>query len=278
VIFELAQRDTSEVTRLRRDLDIDAGYLSRILARLEGDRLAVRDRSTVDGRRQVIRLTEAGRAAFDDLDARSETQARALLRYIAPDDRERLVEALGDVRRILALEKTETAKPFVVLRTPRTGDLGWVVRRHGELYADEYGWDETFEWLVAGIVGDYAKAHDPTRERVWIAEVDGRPAGCVFCVRDDEDTARLRLLLVEPSARGLGIGARLVRECVDFARAAGYRELVLWTNDVLAAARHIYERAGFTLVAQERYRGFGHDLTGQDWRKDLLNDDTRGRS
>ena len=266
VVFELAQRDATELADLRRALDIDAGYLSRILARLEGDGLAVRDRSTVDGRRQVIRLTGAGSEAFADLDARSDAQARVLLDAVPPDDRTRLLRAMRDIEEIL---EPTARTPLVVLRGPREGDLGWVVQRHGALYAQEYGWDETFEWLVAGIVGDYAKAHDPERERVWIAEVDGAPAGCVFCVREDEITARLRLLLVEPSARGMGLGGRLTRECMDFARAAGYQTMVLWTNDVLVAARKIYERAGFTLVKQEHYRGFGQDLVGQDWRTPL---------
>jgi DNA-binding MarR family transcriptional regulator/GNAT superfamily N-acetyltransferase len=266
VVFELAQRDATDLAELRRVLDIDAGYLSRILARLEGDGLAVRDRSTVDGRRQVIRLTGAGIDAFADLDGRSDAQTSALLEGIPPGGRTRLLRAMRDIEEIL---EPAGRVPLVVLRGPREGDLGWVVQRHGALYAEEYGWDETFEWLVAGIVGDYAKAHDPGRERVWIAEVDGAPAGCVFCVREDEDTARLRLLLVEPSARGLGLGGRLTKECMDFARSAGYRTMVLWTNDVLVAARRIYERAGFTLMKQEAYRGFGHDLMGQDWRTPL---------
>lgn len=266
VVFELAQRDATDLAELRRALDIDAGYLSRILARLESDGLAVRDRSTVDGRRQVIRLTGAGADAYTLLNKRSDEQVRTLLDAVPADDRARLLGAMRDIEAILTpAERT----PLVVIRAPRTGDLGWVVRRHGELYEEEYGWDETFEWLVAGIIGDYARAHDPARERVWIAEVDGRPAGCVFCVRENEDTARLRLLLVEPSARGLGLGTRLTRECLDFAKDAGYRRVVLWTNDILVAARKIYQRAGFTLVKQENYRGFGHDLTGQDWTLEL---------
>jgi DNA-binding MarR family transcriptional regulator/GNAT superfamily N-acetyltransferase len=266
VIFELAQREATEVASLRRELELDAGYLSRILARLEADGLAVRRRSAEDGRRQVIRLTEAGRAAFATLDARSAEEARALLDGLGEEGQRRLLTAMATVRDVL---DGGPAERTVLLRAPQHGDLGWVVARHGALYAREYGWDATFEGLVARIVGEFAERADAVRERGWIAEVDGEPAGCVFCMRRDDEVAQLRLLLVEPSARGLGIGTRLVDACVDFARDAGYRRMTLWTNDVLVDARRIYERARFVLGEEGRHRSFGADLVEQTWWKDL---------
>jgi DNA-binding MarR family transcriptional regulator/GNAT superfamily N-acetyltransferase len=260
VLFELAQSDQVEVSALRRRLRIDAGHLSRLLSRLERRGLVARERSAADGRRQIARLTAAGARDFAVLDRRSEEDTAARLEGLDAADRRRLVAALAEVRRLL--ERTD---PAIALRGPRAGELGWIVQRHGEIYAEEFGWDASFEALVARIVADYAEQHDPEREAAWIAEVDGAPAGCVLCVRHDDEVAKLRLLLVEPRARGLGLGERLVRECVEFARGAGYRELRLWTNDVLAAARRIYERAGFTLVEEQPHRSFGHDLVGQTW-------------
>ncbi len=267
VIFELAQADVREVVTLRRALGLDPGYLSRILARFEADGLVVRERSGIDGRRQTVCLTEAGREVFRMLDGRSAGQVSQLLSGLTDSDQKQVVDAMATIESTLAGHQP---RPSVALRTLRSGDLGWVVHRHGVLYADEYGWDETFEALVAQIVADYAAAHDPHRENAWIAELDGRPVGCVFCVRgDDEGTAKLRLLLVEPSARGLGIGAKLVDECIRFARNAGYRSITLWTNDVLVAARRIYQQAGFELVKEEKHHSFGHDLVGQYWCLDL---------
>jgi DNA-binding MarR family transcriptional regulator/GNAT superfamily N-acetyltransferase len=257
VIFELAQRDESEVTGLRRRLGLDAGYLSRILARFAADRLVVRTRSATDGRRQVIRLTPAGRKAYRTLDERSAAEIGQLLDRLGPADQRRLLHAMATIRGLLS----RTGPPQVLLRGPEPGDFGWVVARHGELYAAEYGWDASFEALVARIVADF----HPESDRAWFAEVHGERAGCVFCVREDESTARLRVLLVEPDARGTGVGGRLVAECVDFARAAGYRRLVLLTYDVLTAARRIYQRAGFELGHQEPVRRYGHDLTEQEW-------------
>jgi DNA-binding MarR family transcriptional regulator/GNAT superfamily N-acetyltransferase len=263
VIFELARAEHTEVAGLRRVLNIDAGYLSRLLARFEADGLVVRRRSESDGRRQVIALTRQGRAAFQLLDDRSAGQIAALLSGCTEEDQHRLTDAMASVRDILA--RSPRPQRAVRLRPPGPGDLGWVVQAHGALYAAEYGWDETFEALVARIVADYAADHDPRRERAWLAEVDGRPAGCIFCVNQDAVTAQLRLLLVEPGARGLGLGRRLVDACVCFAREAGYGELVLWTNDVLTAARRIYQQAGFRLAGQQEHHSFGHDLVGQNW-------------
>jgi len=266
VIFELAQRDTTDVPDLRRMLGLDAGYLSRILARFEGVGLVTRQRSAADGRRQVIRLTPAGRQAYAMLDSRSADQVKGLIGGLSDENQRRLVGAMGRIERLLG---DPPRPPAYVIRSLRPGDLGWVVQRHGALYAQEYGWDQTFEALVARIVASYVEVLDPRRSNAWIAEVDATPVGCVFCVPRDAVTAQLRLLLVEPSARGTGIGARLVDECIRFARGAGYRSMTLWTNDVLVAARRIYERAGFRLVEEEEHHSFGHDLVGQNWVLDL---------
>jgi DNA-binding MarR family transcriptional regulator/GNAT superfamily N-acetyltransferase len=267
VIFELAQRELTHVADLRRDLGIDAGYMSRITARLEADGLVRRERSQADARRQVLRLTEQGRVVFDMLDAGAAEQATQLLAGMPDPVQRRVVAAMDTIR--AAFADGATSPSTVVLRAPEPGDLGWVVARHGVLYAAEYGWDETFEGLVARIVGDFAADHDPRREAAWVAEIDGEPVGCVFCVAADEATAQLRLLLVEPTARGRGVGRRLVDECVRFARRTGYRSIVLWTNDVLVSARRIYEAAGFALADEDPHHSFGHDLVGQHWSLEL---------
>ncbi|WP_422769716.1 bifunctional helix-turn-helix transcriptional regulator/GNAT family N-acetyltransferase [Plantactinospora sp. WMMC1484] len=262
VIYELAQRPATEVPALRRELALDPGYLSRILSRFAADGLVERSQSPDDARRQVITLTGAGRAAYRLLDERTQTGTEALLGRVPEADRARLVEAMRTIRQVLG----GAAPPRAYLLRPlRAGDLGWVVHRHGVRYAEEYDWDATFEALVARIVADYAEHRDPAREAAWIAEVDGAPAGSVFCVRRDDAVARLRLLLVEPEARGMGIGSRLVDECLRFARRAGYREIMLWTNDMLTDARRIYEKAGFTRRDQSPRRSFGHDLVEQTW-------------
>ncbi|HYB86956.1 MAG TPA: helix-turn-helix domain-containing GNAT family N-acetyltransferase [Streptosporangiaceae bacterium] len=266
VLFELARQDAVEAAHLRRWLDIDAGYLSRMLARFEADGLVTKARSPADGRRQVIGLTPAGRAVFTTLDARSGDQIRALLAGLTPAGRERLTAAMASIRELIGPAPPPAA---FVLRPPAPGDLGWVVQRHGALYAAEYGWEASFEALVARIVADYAARDDHRGEAAWIAELDGEPAGCVFCMRKTGTTAQLRLLLVEPRARGLGMGGRLVGECVSFARRSGYREIVLWTNDVLHAARRIYQRAGFQLISAQPHHAFGHDLVEQDWQLPL---------
>ena len=266
LLFELAQRDASEVADLRRVVDIDAGYLSRILGRFEDDGLVTRQRSAADGRRQVIRLTGEGRAATAGLDARSAGQVRDMLAGVRDEDLRGLLDAMRVITDVL----TQSPRPRgYLLRAPRPGDLGWVVQRNAAVYAEEFGWDASYEALVARIVADYADHGDPKAEAAWIAEVDGSPAGCVFCMREDATTARLRLLLVEPWARGLGIGARLVEEVLGFARGAGYSAVTLWTNDVLADARRIYQRAGFTLDDESPHHSFGRDLVGQNWSRRL---------
>jgi len=267
VLFELAHRDDVAVSALRRDLDLDAGYLSRILSGFSTSGLVAREKSAADGRRQVVRLTADGQRAFAELD---QLQAGAIATMLAPLDegqRAELVTSMGRIRRTLGDEPRWRG---LVLRPPAPGDLGWVVERHGYRYAAEYGWDTTFEALVARIVADFAERDDSKREAAWIAELDGERVGCVFCTAADaKDTARLRLLIVEPSARGAGVGTRLVDECLLFARRAGYRRITLWTNDVLVAARRIYERAGFRCDRREPHHSFGHDLVGEYWSRDL---------
>jgi DNA-binding MarR family transcriptional regulator/N-acetylglutamate synthase-like GNAT family acetyltransferase len=269
LLFELAQQDTSEVAELRRVVDIDPGYLSRILARFESDGLISRQRSAADARRQVIRLTGTGRTVVAGLDARSAGQTRDMLAAVRDDGRRKVLDAMRVIRETL----TDSPRPrSYLLRSPQPGDMGWVVQRNAALYSSEYGWDDSYEALVARIVADYVDNRDPAAEAAWIAEVDGTAAGCVFCVRENGTTARLRLLLVEPWARGLGIGARLVEEVLRFARQAGYADITLWTNDILTGARRIYQRAGFTLDDENRHHSFGQDLTGQNWSRALLSE------
>jgi DNA-binding MarR family transcriptional regulator/GNAT superfamily N-acetyltransferase len=267
VLFEVAHRDDLAVSDLRRDLDLDAGYLSRILSGFTASGLVAREKSAADGRRQVVRLTAEGRHAFDELDR---LQAAAIDTLLAPLDdgqRNQLVGAMDQIRRMLG---SETPWTGIVLRPPQPGDLGWVVERHGARYAAEYGWDATFEALVARVVADFAERRDTQREACWIAELDGDRVGCVFCTAADaDDTAQLRLLLVDPSARGAGVGTRLVDECLRFAGRSGYRRIMLWTNDGLVAARRIYERAGFRCDRREPHHSFGHDLVGEYWSRDL---------
>ena len=275
VLFELAQHEATDLADLRRTLQLDAGYLTRIVGRLKDAGLVTAERSPDDGRRQVIRLTDKGRAEFGTLDGRSSEATAALLGGLPVADRRRLVAAMGTIEDTLAPRSDRRPRAYL-LREPGPGDLGWMVQRNAAVYAAEYGWDQSYEALVARIVADFGQHRDPACERAWIAEVDGEPAGCVLCVRRDDETAQLRILLVDPAVRGLGIGARLVEECIRFARAAGYRSMVLWTNDVLVSARRIYEAAGFTLTDEEPHHSFGHDLVGQTWRLDLGSDRAAG--
>ncbi|MEV5409159.1 helix-turn-helix domain-containing GNAT family N-acetyltransferase [Thermopolyspora sp. NPDC052614] len=266
VLFEIGVRDACETGELRRMLGLDAGYLSRILSRFEADGLVTRERSAADARRQVVRLTAAGRKTRDMLDKRSAEQVGRVLAPLTEEDRRRLVAAMGVIQEILG--GSRGAEPYVI-RPPRRGDLGWVLHRHAVLYHDEYGWDETFEELVLGIVGDYLAGLDDKGQAAWVAEVRGEPVGFVACMREDAETARLRLFFVEPSARNMGIGSRLVEECLRFARLAGYRRIVLSTYSVLADARRVYQRAGFRLAEEQPEHAFGKDLVSQTWSRDL---------
>ncbi|MFJ8631587.1 GNAT family N-acetyltransferase [Streptomyces sp. NPDC093568] len=269
VLYELAHSPRTDAADLRTELSLDAGYLSRILNKFEQDGLIERTASPQDPRRRRVTLTAHGRETGKLLEERANESVGSLLSTVPAADRPRLAEAMNTVRTILS-DGRPPRREDVVLREPGPGDLGWIVQRNAALYAAEYGFNADYEGLVARIVADFAEDHDPHLERVWIAELDGRPVGCVMVVRDEAPTtARLRLLLVEPDARGLGIGDRLVEAVVDFARGVGYRDLVLWTNDVLAAARRVYQRHGFVLVTEKPHRSFGKDLIGQDWRLDL---------
>jgi DNA-binding MarR family transcriptional regulator/N-acetylglutamate synthase-like GNAT family acetyltransferase len=267
VLYELAHRERATASELGRELALDAGYLSRMLRDFRRRGLIVRRRSDTDGRQSLLSLTDKGQEAFATLNAASRHAVGALLTGLPAAGQERLVKAMRAVQTLLGAGPARRA-PYI-LRPHRPGDMGWVVHRHGVLYWQEHRWDGRFEALVAELAATFVQRFDPERERCWIAEKDGENVGCVFCVRRSKTVAQLRLLLVEPAARGLGIGKRLVDECLAFARAAGYRKIMLWTNDVLHAARHIYERTGFRLVEEERHTSFGRDLVGQTWEREL---------
>jgi len=263
VLYELAHRAKPTATELARELGLDAGYLSRILRGFKKRGLINRKPSPADGRQSLLRLTDRGQDAFATLDARARDEIRVLLRDLPPGEQSRLVEAMHTIEALLGAGP-ETKAPYL-LRPHQPGDMGWVVHRHGVLYAQEYGWDEQFEALVAAIVAKFIRRYDPKRERCWMAEKEGEIVGSVFLVKKSKTVAQLRLLLVEPKARGLGIGRRLVEECVRFARQSGYRKMVLWTNSVLDAARHIYQESGFRLIEEEPHHSYGHDLIGETW-------------
>jgi DNA-binding MarR family transcriptional regulator/GNAT superfamily N-acetyltransferase len=270
VLFELARGGATFAGEIVNMLRLDPGYLSRILKGFETQGLIERRRSETDGRASIVRLTRQGRAVFDPLDQRASEQVAEMLAPLRPVERARLLDSMAVIRR--TLEQRSNPRPRrITLRSHAPGDIGWAIERHGVLYADEYGWNSEFEGLVAKILGAFLEHHDPARERCWIGEVDGTRAGCVFLVQNAEraDTAQLRCLLVEPVARGIGLGSRLVKTCIEFARGAGYVRIILWTNDVLSAARRIYEANGFELVHEERHHSFGQDLVGQTWGRDL---------
>ena len=267
LIYEMAQRDRTTAAELATDLTLDPGYLSRILRGFEQKGLIERRVSEEDGRQQLLSLTAAGKSAFAEIDSRSRDDIAAMLRPLPPAERSRLVDAVRTAERLLD-GPAEHRAPYR-LRPHRPGDIGWVISKHGALYHHEYGWDESFEALVAEVAAEFIRNFDPARERCWIAERHGEPVGSVFLARKSDETAKLRLLIVDPSARGLGIGGRLVEECIGFARQAGYRKITLWTNSVLLAARAIYRKRGFRLVHEEPHRSFGQDLIGETWELDL---------
>ena len=263
VLYELAHREGPTSTHLGRDLGLDAGYLSRILRRFESRRLIRRVPSPSDARQSLLTLTPRGRAAFAPLETRARDEVGTMLGRLSGADRRQVVAAMQTVQRLLGAPR-EAAAPYA-LRAHQPGDMGWVVHRHGAIYAKEWGYNAEFEALVARIVADFLDRFDAARERCWIAEKDGEIVGSVFLVAKSKTVAKLRLLLVEPSARGLGIGGRLVDECIRFARQSGYRKLTLWTQSELDAARRLYQQAGFHRVHQERHHSFGKHLVAETW-------------
>lgn len=267
VLYELAHRDRPTATAVCRELGLDAGYLSRILREFERQKLVTRVPSQNDERQKVLTLTAKGRSVFAPLDERSNRDVALMIEKLSPAERERLTGAIRTVQALLG--NGGEVRPPYLLRQHEPGDMGWVVERQGLLYVREYGWDETFEALTAEIVAQFIRNYDPKRERCWIAEKHGLRVGAVFAVKASEEVAKLRLLHVEPEARGLGIGKRLVEECVRFARHARYKKMTLWTQSILLSARKIYAQAGFRLVREEKHHSFGHDLVGETWELDL---------
>lgn len=264
ILWELAHRNDLTMTDLCRELGLNAGYLSRVLTGFEKKGLVVKQRAAEDARVSRLELTALGRATFEPLSDASQREVVSMLERMPESAQHQLVEAMSQIRSLL-----NEPQPGYILRDPQPGDMGWVVHRQAVLYAHEYGWNAEYEALVAEIVAKFIREFDSKAERCWIAEKDGRTVGSVFVVREDETTAKLRLLAVDPSARGLGIGHRLVDECLRFARLAGYKRMVLWTNSVLTDARKIYEKVGFTLVEEEPHHSFGKDLVGQVWAREL---------
>jgi DNA-binding MarR family transcriptional regulator/N-acetylglutamate synthase-like GNAT family acetyltransferase len=266
VLFEIASHQGCTAGDLILTLRLDAGYLSRILQLFFDLGLIKRKPSPEDGRRSLLSLTAKGRKKFTALDGESRRRIGAMLAPLPAAKRAQLVEGMRALQASFAAD-LETQQPAVHIRPYRVGDVGWAIERHGRLYADEFGWNEEFEALVAQLFAKFAASHDPKTEQFWIAEAAGERVGCVFVVRSEKDrhAAQLRCLLVDPKGRGLGVGRQLVDECIRFAKAAGYRRMILWTNDILKSARRIYEAAGFTLVEETPHHSFGHDLIGQYW-------------
>ncbi len=267
VIYELAQKETCTATELGSELNLDMGYLSRILANFQKKGLLLKEPAPRDKRQSLLRLSPSGQQAFAMLNERSSQEINGMLEALSAPEQQQLVKAMRTVEALLNPQAQE--RPAVVIRPLQPGDLGWVVSRHGALYAQEYHWDIRFEGFVAQIAADYLENLDPQKENGWIAEVNGENAGCVFLVKKSNEVAKLRMLLVEPGARGLGIGKRLVQECVRFARQCGYQRVTLWTQSCLLAARHIYQKAGFLLTASETCHDFGQDLVSETWDLDL---------
>lgn len=270
LLYEIAHapdQAPASAAQLGRDLGLDPGYLSRLVHTLEERGLLRREATPEHGKRLALKLTEEGKRVFTGLEAASSQEVASLLARLDNTGREQLIASLTQARRLLG--DPEAAPREFVLRDPAPGDLGLVVHKQAQLYAREYGWDWTFEGLLADIMAHYVKHFDPSRERCWIADSEGQVLGSVFVVKQDEQTAKLRMLYVDASARGLGLGRRLVDECLQFARDCGYRRMVLWTNDILVSARRIYQAAGFELVEEERHHSFGHELVGQVWAREL---------
>src|SRR6516225_9083113 len=267
VLYELAHREQPTATDIRKELGLDAGYMSRILRGFERRKLVTRKQSKTDERQRFLSLTAKGRKAFAPLDERSNRDVAAMLEKLSPTERQQLLDAVQTVGRLLG-DKAEPRTPYL-LRQHKPGDMGWIVHRQAILYAEEYGWDGTYEALAAEIVAQFIKNYDPKRERCWVAEKDGARVGAVFVLKASNEIAKLRLLHVEPEARGLGIGKRLVEECVRFARQAGYQKMTLWTQSILHAARHIYKQVGFQVVREEKHHSFGKDLTAETWELNL---------
>jgi DNA-binding MarR family transcriptional regulator/N-acetylglutamate synthase-like GNAT family acetyltransferase len=265
VLYELAHADGLTASQIGTALELDAGYLSRMLRSFEQDGLLTRGPSEADKRQTILALTASGRAAFAPLDQRSRQQIDAMLSALPEPAQDAVVGGMQAIRRLLS----ERTRQDWTTRSPAPGDIGWVIERHGALYAAEYGFDHRFEVLVAQVAATFLTAHDPARERAWIAHSDGVRLGSVFLVRKTDDIGKLRLLLVEPSSRGLGVGRTLVRDCIEFAREAGYRRLTLWTNDILLAARNIYRAAGFHLVSSAPHSDFGPPIVGEEWELEL---------
>jgi len=263
VLLELATRQTTTAGDLARDLALDPGYLSRILSKFKSLSYFSQVNSDDDKRRNVLTISAQGQRAFGDLDQASHDEIKHMIGDLNPVEQQRLISAMATIRAILDPDRADRAT--FILRPNQPGDMGWVTHRQGYLYWQEYGWDETFEVMLAGITASFIENFQPDWERCWIAERDGDVIGSVFVVKQSDDIAKLRMLYVEPAARGLGLGRTLVEECVRFARGKGYKTLTLWTNDILDAARHIYEAQGFTLVAEEKHHSFGVDLVGQNW-------------
>lgn len=267
VLYELAHSNHTTASDLSKQLDLDPGYLSRALRSFEKSGLIARQPSKADARQNFLSLTSKGRKAFDPLDKKSHNETSVMLSKLAPREQKQLVESMHTIERLLGAPPQQQSN--YRLRRHRPGDMGWVIHRHGALYSQEYGWDESFEALVAEIAAKFIHNYDPKRERCWIAEKDGAILGCIFLVRHTDRVAKLRLLLVEPSARGLGLGHRLVDECIRFARHAGYKKITLWTQSNLFAARHLYKKAGFRLINEESNESFGHSLVSETWTLNL---------
>lgn len=264
ILYELAHRPGLTSTDLCRELGLNAGYVSRVISGFEKRGLLEKTRSEADARVAQLQLTDVGRTTFEPLNLASRHEVMAMLGRLSLPEQQQLIDAMRQIETLLG-----EREPSYILRDPRPGDMGWIVHRHGALYAQEYGWNSEFEALVAEIVAQFVREFDARAEHCWVAEKDGQVVGSVFVVRQDEHTAKLRLLYVEPSARGLGIGKRLVEQCLNFARLAGYRKMVLWTNSVLSEARHIYEKAGFAMVEAQPHHSFGKDLVGEIWAREL---------